>query len=47
MTIEPVGRASCLGFPIKLRGLTLSLEDPDGFIAAVRPTAPAPSATGA
>jgi hypothetical protein len=43
MTIEPVGRGRCLGFAIKVRQLTVSLEDPDGFIAAVRPT-PAPSA---
>jgi hypothetical protein len=43
MAIEPVGRGRCLGFPIKLRQLTISLDDPDGFIAMARPT-PARSA---
>jgi hypothetical protein len=38
MTIEPVGRGRCLVFPIKLRELTISLDDPDDFIAAVHPT---------
>jgi hypothetical protein len=34
MTIEPAGRARMV-IPVKLTQLTVSLEDPDGFIAAV------------
>ena len=29
------GRASTLGFPIRLKTLSVSLEDPQGFLAAV------------
>ncbi|HEX6597448.1 MAG TPA: hypothetical protein VF045_10960 [Acidimicrobiales bacterium] len=33
--IEPAVRARVLGFPVKLRDLWVSLEDPDGFCSAV------------
>jgi hypothetical protein len=36
LTIEPAGRGRCLFVPVKLRQLTLSLDDPSGFIDAVR-----------
>jgi hypothetical protein len=36
LTIVPAGRARCLAFPIRLRQLTLSLDDPAGFVAAVQ-----------
>jgi hypothetical protein len=35
ITIEPDGRGSCLGFPIKLRQLTVSLDEPDQFVSAL------------
>jgi hypothetical protein len=35
ITIDPAARARCLLFPIKLRELTLSLEDPDALLAAL------------
>jgi hypothetical protein len=35
LTIEPHGRGRCLGFPITLRELTLSVDDPRGFVAAL------------
>jgi hypothetical protein len=35
ITIQPSGRGACLGFPIKLRQLTVSLDEPDEFVAAV------------
>ncbi|MFW2334141.1 hypothetical protein [Ilumatobacter sp.] len=35
LDIDPTGRARVLGFPVKLRELALSLEDPDGFCAAL------------
>ncbi|MEO5840379.1 MAG: hypothetical protein ABIQ73_11805 [Acidimicrobiales bacterium] len=35
LTIDPPGRARCLGVPVKLRELALSLDDPDGFVAAL------------
>jgi hypothetical protein len=35
LTIDPRGRASCLAIPVKLRELTLSLDDPAGFVAAL------------
>lgn len=35
LTIEPPGHGRCLGFPVKLRQLTLSLDEPDAFIAAL------------
>jgi hypothetical protein len=36
ITIEPVARAWVLGVPVKLRMLRVSLEDPDGLVAALR-----------
>lgn len=35
MTIEPRARGRCLGFPLRVRQLTVSLADPDGFVKAV------------
>ena len=35
MTIEPKARGRCLGFPLRIRQLTVSLADPDGFVKAV------------
>jgi hypothetical protein len=35
VTIDPPARARVLGFRVKLREVWLSLDDPDGFIAAV------------
>ncbi len=36
ITVDPPGRASMMGIPVKLRELTLSLEDPDALVAALR-----------
>jgi len=36
ITVDPPGRASVMGIPVKLRQLTLSLEDPDALVAALR-----------
>ena len=33
LTIDPAGMARCLGYPIKVRKLHLSLADPDAFLA--------------
>jgi hypothetical protein len=35
VSIDPPGRGRCTGFPVKLKALTLSLEQPDEFIAAL------------
>ena len=35
MTIDPRVRGRCLGFPLRIRQLTVSLADPDGFVRAV------------
>jgi hypothetical protein len=35
VTIDPAGRGRCLIVPIKVRRLTLSLEAPDQFVAAL------------
>ncbi len=35
LTIQPAGGGRCLMFPIALRQLTLSLEEPEQFIAAL------------
>jgi len=35
ITVDPPGRAFMMGIPVKLRELTLSLEDPDALIAAL------------
>jgi hypothetical protein len=35
MTIDPAGRGRCLIVPIKVKQLTLSLETPDEFVAAL------------
>jgi hypothetical protein len=39
MTIDPRARGRCLGFPLRIRQLTVSLADPDGFVRAVSPAA--------
>ena len=36
VTVDPPVRASVMGFPVKLRELTLSLENPDALVAALR-----------
>jgi hypothetical protein len=33
LTIDPAGKGRCLGYPIKVRKLHLSLADPDVFLA--------------
>ncbi len=38
--LEPPTRARVLGVPVTLRDLKVSLEDPDGFRAALVPRAP-------
>lgn len=35
LDIEPSGRGRVLGFPVKVRELALSLEDPQGFCDAL------------
>ncbi|MGZ4672507.1 MAG: hypothetical protein ACXVH5_04475 [Ilumatobacteraceae bacterium] len=35
VSIAPAGRGRCLIIPVKVRRLTLSLEEPDQFIAAL------------
>lgn len=35
LTIDPRHRAHVLGWPIRLRELAISLDDPDGFVAAL------------
>lgn len=35
VSIDPPSRGHCMGFPLKLKELTLSLEQPDEFIAAL------------
>ena len=35
LAIDPTVRAWATGVPVRLRELTLSLEDPDGFLAAL------------
>jgi hypothetical protein len=35
MTIEPGARGRCLGFPLRIRQLTVSLADPDAFVKSV------------
>ena len=35
LAIEPPVRARALGLPIQLRWLAMSLQDPDGFLAAL------------
>ena len=36
MDIDPPARAWVIGFPVRLRTLRLSLEEPDAFLAALR-----------
>lgn len=44
LDVDPPTRAWTLGIPIRLRQLAVSLEDPDGFLAALAlPDATAPS----
>jgi hypothetical protein len=38
LTIEPTARGRCLGYPLRVRQLTLSLADPEAFISAVSPS---------
>jgi hypothetical protein len=38
--IEPGGHGRCTVFPVGLRELTLSLDDPDGFVEAFAPGQP-------
>ena len=35
LQIEPPAKAQVLGVPVKLKDLWVSLEDPDGFLAAI------------
>ena len=35
LDVDPVGSAKVLGYPVTVRELALSLEDPDGFCAAL------------
>ena len=37
LTVDPAARGRMLGVPVKLRVLHLSLQDPDGFVAASLP----------
>jgi hypothetical protein len=37
VSIEPTARGHCLFFPVKLRQLTVSLDEPDEFVAALVP----------
>ncbi len=37
VTVEPPVRAWAVGLPVKLHVLTLSVEDPDDFVRALRP----------
>jgi len=41
LTIDPPEHGRCLVFAIKLRQLTLSLDHPDAFVAAVSNTSSA------
>jgi len=41
LTIDPAASARCLGYPIKLRKLHVSLADPDAFLDAL--TSPTPA----
>ena len=43
ITIEPPGRARVVGVPVQLRELTVSVDDPNGFIAALNPTGQPPA----
>lgn len=33
--VDPAGRGRCLVFPVKIRELTLSLDEPDTFVATL------------
>ena len=35
LTVDPPVRALVMGIPVRLRELTLSLEEPDGLVAAL------------
>lgn len=37
LTIVPTARGRCMGFPLKVKELTLSLAEPDAFVEAVQP----------
>jgi hypothetical protein len=41
LTVEPEGRGRCLGYPVRLRKLHLSLADPDAFLAELGVPTPA------
>jgi hypothetical protein len=38
LTLDPRQRGRCLGFPLRLREVTLSLDDPAGFIEVLHGT---------
>jgi hypothetical protein len=37
LTLDPPARGRCTGVPVTVRELRLSLQDPDGFLDALRP----------
>jgi hypothetical protein len=37
ITIDPAGRGNVAGFPVKLRELIVSVDDPDALVAALQP----------
>lgn len=37
VTIDPTARARVTGVPVSLRELTVSVDDPDGLVAALQP----------
>ena len=39
MTIEPRAHGRCMGFPLRIRQLTVSFADPDGFVRTASPSA--------
>lgn len=40
--VDPPGRARVCGVPVRVRTLWVSLDDPDGFLAAVQQAGPRP-----
>ena len=37
MDLNPIGRGYVMGFPVKLRQLSVSVDDPEGLIAGLAP----------
>jgi hypothetical protein len=37
ITIDPAGRGFVIGFPVKLRELIVSVDDPDALVAGLQP----------